>query len=110
MNRPGCSSIVKDFRKYLPQNTFDWIVVVVGFIAIIAGVILCVGLIGMALKKIFTEKKAASKNNARNLSANRYKKRLRIFVKIGGTGYRRSGHKDRFFAPKNKGRKHVAPL
>ncbi|MGB7569971.1 MAG: hypothetical protein WBM07_19055 [Chitinivibrionales bacterium] len=58
LNEPaGIQQYVKDFRKYLPQNTFDWIVVVVGFIAIIAGAILCVGLIGMALKKIFRKKR-----------------------------------------------------
>jgi hypothetical protein len=57
-NEPdGMQRFVKDFWKYLPQNTFDWIVVVVGFIAIIAGVILCVGLIGMALKKILRKKR-----------------------------------------------------
>lgn len=57
-NEPaGMQQYIKNFRKYLPQNTFDWIVVVVGFIAIIAGVILCVGLIGMALKKILRKKR-----------------------------------------------------
>jgi hypothetical protein len=46
-----------DIRKYLPRNAFDWIVAVVGFIAIIAGLILFVGLMGMAWKKVFREKK-----------------------------------------------------
>ena len=53
----GIGQYIKDIRKYLPQNTFDWIVVVVGFIAIIAGLILFVGLIGMLWKKVFRGKK-----------------------------------------------------
>jgi hypothetical protein len=48
---------IRDFRKYLPQNTFDWIVVIVGFVAIIAGGILFIGLVGIAWKKIFGKKK-----------------------------------------------------
>jgi hypothetical protein len=57
----GMQQYFKDFRKYLPQNTFDWIVVVVGFVAIIAGVILCIGLFGMAWKKVFRKKKSSLK-------------------------------------------------
>jgi predicted DNA binding CopG/RHH family protein len=44
-------SFLKDYAQYIPRNTFDWIVVAVGFTAIIAGMILCIGLIGMLFKK-----------------------------------------------------------
>lgn len=44
-------SFLKDYVQYIPRNTFDWIVVAVGFTAIIAGMILCIGLIGMLFKK-----------------------------------------------------------
>jgi hypothetical protein len=56
-NKNVMMKYLRDFRKYLPQNTFDWIVVVVGFVAIIAGGILFIGLIGMAWKKIFGKRK-----------------------------------------------------
>lgn len=48
---------IKDIRKYLPQNAFDWIVVIVGFIAMIAGLILCIGLLNMLWKKVFRGEK-----------------------------------------------------
>jgi hypothetical protein len=44
-------SFLKDYAKYIPHNTFDWIVVAVGFAAVIAGAILCIALIGMLFKK-----------------------------------------------------------
>jgi hypothetical protein len=54
---PGMQQYINEIRKYLPQNTFDWVVVIVGFIAVIAGVILFASLVGMAWKRIFGKRK-----------------------------------------------------
>jgi hypothetical protein len=40
------------WRQWLPKNTFDWIVVLVGCVAILAGVILLLGFVGMVLRSI----------------------------------------------------------
>jgi Mor family transcriptional regulator len=40
-----------DFRRFLPKNVFDWIVVAVGGVAIISGIVLVAGLFGLLFRK-----------------------------------------------------------
>ena len=39
------------YQKYVPRNAFDWIVLIVGGVAIIAGIILCIGFFSMLFGK-----------------------------------------------------------
>jgi len=39
-------------QKYAPRNVFDWVVLIVGAIAIMAGLILCIGIFFMIFRKV----------------------------------------------------------
>jgi hypothetical protein len=52
----GIFSQISGVFKFLPRTLFDWVVVIVGCIAIVSGIILFVGLIGL-LSKGFTRRK-----------------------------------------------------
>jgi hypothetical protein len=47
------------WRRFVPKNMFDWIVVAVGIVAIISGVVLVVGLVGLFLRRARKKKKPA---------------------------------------------------
>jgi hypothetical protein len=55
-------------NRFLPRNTFDWIVLILAGIALIAGAILCIGLISMLLKTMTTKKKPPLKTMGEKLS------------------------------------------
>jgi len=96
---------IRDFRKYLPQNTFDWIVVIVGFVAIIAGGILFIGLVGIAWKKIFGKKKQPLKT-MHDIFPRAVKNLMPGTCQNRANRTPRKGTKDRFSAPENKRRRH----
>ena len=52
------SSRIQPFQKYLPKTFFDWIVDIVGFIAIVSGVVLLIGIFGLISKGLKKKKKA----------------------------------------------------
>lgn len=54
------ASAAQDWRRLLPRNMFDWIVVAVGGVAIISGIILVVGLIGLASRGVRKKKKSVA--------------------------------------------------
>jgi hypothetical protein len=45
------SQAAVDFKRFLPKNVFDWIVVIVGGVAIISGFVLVAGLFGLLFRK-----------------------------------------------------------
>ena len=48
-------------QKYMPRNVFDWVVLIVGAVAVIAGVILCIGLCSMIFGKLKSKKTGATR-------------------------------------------------
>jgi hypothetical protein len=54
--------------RFLPHNAFDWVVFVFAAIALIAGAILCIGLISMLLKTMKSNKNTPIKTLQENLS------------------------------------------
>jgi hypothetical protein len=64
--RPGAHQF--GANRFLPSNAFDWVVFVFALIALIAGAILCVGLVSMAWKTIGMKKKPPLKTMRESLS------------------------------------------
>ena len=61
MDQPGtprqdAKSRVRGALKYAPHSVFDWIVIGAGAVALIAGIVLCIGLISMIFEKIASGK------------------------------------------------------
>ncbi|HEX7510045.1 MAG TPA: hypothetical protein VF335_01985, partial [Chitinivibrionales bacterium] len=55
----AAGSTVRLTQKYMPRNVFDWVVLIAGAVAVIAGVILCIGLCSMIFGKLKSKKTGA---------------------------------------------------
>ena len=64
----GAALRLGQVSRFLPRNAFDWVVFVFAAIALIAGAILCIGLISMLWKTITSNKKTPLKTMRENLS------------------------------------------
>lgn len=52
-------SAQKVWRRFVPKNMFDWIVAAVGIVAVISGLVLVVGLLGLFFRRARKKKKPA---------------------------------------------------
>jgi len=64
----GSVRSTRAYQKYMPRNVFDWVVLVVGGIAIIAGIILCIGFFSMLFGKKGGEKTDGNASGPDHLS------------------------------------------
>ncbi len=64
----GDAPRLRQAGRLLPHNAFDWVVLVFAAIALIAGVILCIGLVSMIWKTVKSGKKTPLKTMRENLS------------------------------------------
>jgi hypothetical protein len=55
-------------NRFLPKNTFDWVVFIFAAIALIAGAILCIGLLSLLWKTVTIGKKTPLKTMRENIS------------------------------------------